>query len=67
MLKKKQYCKDEYFVDIKDKNNNYKDQVLSFYSRKAKEKTSCFFDVDGVIKVGNEPIKKRKEAIELIR
>ena len=31
------YCKDEYFVDIKDKNNNYKDQV-SYYFRKAKEK-----------------------------
>ena len=31
------YYKDEYFVDIKDKNNNYKDQV-SYYFRKAKEK-----------------------------
>jgi ribonucleotide monophosphatase NagD (HAD superfamily) len=28
---------------------------------------AVFLDVDGVIKVGNEPIKKAKEAIELIR
>ncbi len=37
------------------------------FSMIKKSYPAVFLDVDGVIKVGNEPIKKAKEAIELIR
>jgi len=37
------------------------------YSTNQKNYPAVFLDVDGVLKKGNEPIPKAKEAIELIR
>ena len=56
------------FLINKNQNTLIIEKILKFsFSTNKKNYPAVFLDVDGVLKKGNEPIPKAKEAIELIR